>query len=73
MINSIQGEHSPMRKKDLIRQWKADLQEIAKEKEKERKEKKKRKKYYIPGSSFHFMTSKDTYHKKNGVWKQKNK
>lgn len=47
-----------MRKKDLIRQWKTDLQEISKEKEREKKEKKKkekkkRKKYYIPGSSFH--------------------
>ncbi|MBJ8055550.1 hypothetical protein JDS87_27395 [Bacillus cereus] len=61
-----------MRKKDLLRQWKVDLQEIAKEKERE-KRKKKRKKYYIPCSSFHFMTSKDTYHKKNWAWKQKNK
>ncbi|KZD34028.1 hypothetical protein B4082_3153 [Bacillus cereus] len=43
-----------------------DLQKIAKEKERE-KRKKKCKKYYIPGSSFQFMTSKDTYHKKNGV------
>ncbi|EJS11326.1 hypothetical protein IKS_05689 [Bacillus cereus VDM062] len=28
-----------MRKKDLIRQWKADLQEIAKEKEREKRKK----------------------------------
>ncbi|MGF9769462.1 hypothetical protein [Bacillus albus] len=62
-----------MRKKELIRQWKADLQEIAKQKEREKKDRKKRKKYYIPDSSFHFMTSKDIYHKKNGVWKQGNK
>ncbi|GLV66809.1 hypothetical protein Bmyc01_54780 [Bacillus mycoides] len=59
-----------MRKKDLIRQWKADLQEIAKEKEREKKKRSVRNTIILVA---HFMTSKDTYHKKNGVWKQKNK
>ncbi|MED1107903.1 hypothetical protein [Bacillus paramycoides] len=60
-----------MREKERLKQWRTDLQQVILEKSKEKRE--KNKKCSIPGSSFQFMTSKDIYHKKNGVWKQGNK
>ncbi|KMN42114.1 hypothetical protein [Bacillus sp. LK2] len=59
------------REKERLKQWRTDLQQVILENPKEKRE--KNKKYSIPGSSFQFMTSKDIYHKKNGVWKQGNK
>ncbi|MGE6366258.1 hypothetical protein ACQKD9_21165 [Bacillus paramycoides] len=60
-----------MREKERLKQWRTDLQQVILEKSKEKRA--KNKKYSIPGSSFQFMTSKDIYHKKNGVWRQGNK
>ncbi|MED1412518.1 MULTISPECIES: hypothetical protein [Bacillus] len=60
-----------MREKERLKQWRTDLQQVILEKSKEKRE--KNKKYSIPDRSFQFMTSKDIYHKKNGVWKQGNK
>ncbi|MBJ8153146.1 MULTISPECIES: hypothetical protein [Bacillus cereus group] len=57
------------REKDLLKQWKADLQAIQEEK----RLKKKDKKYSIPGKTADFMDGKHTYRKANGVWKQRNK
>ncbi|MDX5928706.1 hypothetical protein [Bacillus cereus group sp. BfR-BA-00967] len=37
------------------------------------KAKKKNKKFSIPGNTADFMNGKNTYHKENGVWKQRNK
>ncbi|HHQ2480916.1 TPA: hypothetical protein ACSPJ7_005306 [Bacillus cereus] len=62
-----------MDSKSLIKQWKADLQVIQEEKRRTKKTKRKRKKYNIPGNIADFMNGKDTYHKKNGAWKQRNK
>ncbi|WP_368936891.1 hypothetical protein [Bacillus sp. SH8-8] len=59
--------------KDLLKQWKADLQAIQEEKRLKKKAKKKNKKYSIPGSTADFMDGKNTYRKDNGVWKQRNK
>lgn len=59
--------------KDLLKQWKADLQAIQEEKRLKKKAKKKNKKYSIPGSMADFMDGKNTYRKDNGVWKQRNK
>ncbi|WP_433775302.1 hypothetical protein [Bacillus wiedmannii] len=71
------------REKDLLKQWKADLQAVQEEKRlkkkakkkkaKKKKAKKKNKKYSIPGNTADFMNGKNTYHKENGVWKQRNK
>ncbi|HFR4151508.1 TPA: hypothetical protein ACHVJ6_005510 [Bacillus cereus] len=57
------------REKDLLKQWKADLQAVQEEK----RLKKKAKKYSIPGNTAEFMDGKNTYRKENGVWKQRNK
>ncbi|MEB8805730.1 hypothetical protein P4G82_28740 [Bacillus cereus] len=59
--------------KDLLKQWKADLQAIQEEKRLKKKAKKKNKKYSIPGKTADFMDGKHTYRKANGVWKQRNK
>ncbi|EJV83915.1 hypothetical protein ACQKOD_26530 [Bacillus mycoides] len=59
------------REKDLLKQWKADLQAIQEEKRLEKKA--KNKKYSIPGNTADFMNGKNTYRKENGVWKQRNK
>ncbi|MEC3196901.1 hypothetical protein P9Z84_30125 [Bacillus cereus] len=59
--------------KNLLKQWKADLQAIQEEKRLKKKAKKKNKKYSIPGSTADFMDGKNTYRKDNGVWKQRNK
>ncbi|AXK21442.1 MULTISPECIES: hypothetical protein [Bacillus] len=59
------------RKKDLLKQWKVDLQAVQEEKRMKRKVKKK--KYSIPGNTVDFMNGKNTYRKENGVWKQRNK
>ncbi|WP_176544907.1 hypothetical protein [Bacillus cereus] len=56
------------REKDLLKQWKTDLQAIQEE-----KRLKKNKEYRIPGNTVDFMNSKNTYCKENGVWKQRNK
>ncbi|PGQ34452.1 hypothetical protein COA05_16490 [Bacillus thuringiensis] len=63
------------REKDLLKQWKADLQAIQEEKrlKKKAKNKNKNKKYSIPGITADFMDGKNTYRKDNGVWKQRNK
>ncbi|PEA00900.1 hypothetical protein [Bacillus cereus] len=63
------------REKDLLKQWKADLQAVQEVKrlKKKAKKKKKNKKYSIPGNTADFMDGKNTYRKENGVWKQKNK
>ncbi|MFE5392669.1 hypothetical protein [Bacillus thuringiensis] len=62
------------REKNLLKQWKADLQAIQEEKRlKKKKAKKKNKKYSIPGNTVDFMDGKNTYRKENGVWKQRNK
>lgn len=61
------------REKDLLKQWKADLQAVQEEKRLKKKAKKKNKKYNIPGNTADFMDGKNTYCKKNGVWKQRNK
>ncbi|AFU18010.1 hypothetical protein ABEX53_11230 [Bacillus toyonensis] len=58
-------------KKDLLKQWKVDLQAV--QKEKRMKKKAKNKKYSIPGNAAGFMNGKNTYRKENGVWKQRNK
>lgn len=57
-------------KKGLLKQWKADLQAIQEEKRLKKKTKKKNKKYSILGNTSDFMNDKNTYYKKNGVWKQ---
>ncbi|EJR57498.1 hypothetical protein IIO_05025 [Bacillus cereus VD115] len=59
------------RKKDLLKQWKVDLQVV--QEEKRMKKKAKKKKYSIPGNTADFMNGKNTYRKENGVWKQRNK
>ncbi|WP_242215436.1 hypothetical protein [Bacillus cereus group sp. BfR-BA-01383] len=61
------------REKDLLKQWKADLQAIQEEKRLKKKTKKKSKKYSVPGNTADFMNGKNTYRKENGVWKQRNK
>lgn len=61
------------REKDLLKQWKADLQAVQEEKRLKKKAKKKNKKYNIPGNTADFMNGKDTYRKENGVWRQRNK
>ncbi|MED0876809.1 hypothetical protein [Bacillus mobilis] len=61
------------REKDLLKQWKADLQDVQEEKRLKKKAKKKNKKYSIPGNTADFMNGKNTYRKENGVWKQRNK
>ncbi|TCJ78358.1 UNVERIFIED_ORG: hypothetical protein EDC93_11075 [Bacillus cereus] len=61
------------REKDLLKQWKADLQAIQEEKRLKKKAKKKNKKYSIPGNIADFMNGKNTYRKENRVWKQRNK
>ncbi|PEE55461.1 hypothetical protein [Bacillus cereus] len=65
------------REKDLLKQWKADLQAIQEEKRLKKKDKKKNKKknkkYSIPGNTADLMDGKNTYRKENGVWKQRNK
>ena len=61
------------REKDLLKQWKADLQAIQEEKRLKKKANKKNKKYSIPGKTADLMGGKNTYYKENGVWKQKNK
>ncbi|PEQ09128.1 hypothetical protein [Bacillus toyonensis] len=60
------------RKKDLLKQWKVDLQAVQEEK-RLKKVKKKKKKYSIPGNTADFMNGNNTYRKENGVWKQRNK
>ncbi|PEU66968.1 hypothetical protein [Bacillus toyonensis] len=59
--------------KDLLKQWKADLQAVQEEKMLKKKAKKKNKKYSIPCNTAEFMNGKNTYRKENGVWKQRNK
>ncbi|MFT2139093.1 hypothetical protein [Bacillus cereus] len=59
--------------KDLLKQWKADLQAVQEEKRLKKKAKNKNKKYSIPGNTAEFMDGKNTYRKENGVWRQKNK
>ncbi|OUB31591.1 hypothetical protein BK708_07940 [Bacillus thuringiensis serovar yunnanensis] len=59
------------REKDLLKQWKVDLHAVQEEKRLKRKDKKK--KYRIPGNTTNFTNGKNTYHKENGVWKQRNK
>ncbi|MFB8331135.1 hypothetical protein ACWGJ1_22380 [Bacillus wiedmannii] len=59
--------------KDLLKQWKVDLQAIQEEKRLKKKAKKKNKKYSIPGNISDFMDSESICRKKNGVWKQRNK
>ncbi|PFO62291.1 hypothetical protein COC47_26830 [Bacillus cereus] len=61
------------REKDLLKQWKIDLQAIQEEKRLKKKAKKKNKKYSIPGNTAAFMDGKNTYRKENRVWKQRNK
>ena len=61
------------REKDLLKQWKADLQAVQEEKRLKKKAKKKDKKYIIPGHTADFMDGKNTYRKQNGVWKQTKK
>ncbi|QWH69881.1 hypothetical protein EXW41_29900 (plasmid) [Bacillus wiedmannii] len=61
------------REKDLLKQWKADLQALQEEKRLKKKDKKNNKKYSIPGNTADFMNGKNTYRKKNEVWKQRNK
>ncbi|MBK5503001.1 MULTISPECIES: hypothetical protein [Bacillus] len=61
------------REKDLLIQWKADLQAVQEEKRLKKKAKKKNKKYSIPDNIADFMNGKNTYRKENGVWKQRNK
>ncbi|MFK4316191.1 MULTISPECIES: hypothetical protein [unclassified Bacillus (in: firmicutes)] len=61
------------REKDLLIQWKADLQAVQEEKRLKKKAKKKNKKYSIPDNIADFMNGKNTYRKENGVWKQGNK
>ncbi|AJH17111.1 hypothetical protein [Bacillus mycoides] len=61
------------RQKDLLIQWKADLQAVQEEKRLKKKAKKKNKKYSIPDNTADFMNGKNTYRKENGVWKQRNK
>ncbi|PGA91034.1 hypothetical protein [Bacillus toyonensis] len=60
-------------KKEMLKQWKADLQAIQEEKRRKKREKKKNGKYNISGHTADFMNREDTYYKKNGVWKQKKK
>ncbi|MEK4697690.1 hypothetical protein MKX31_27480 [Bacillus sp. FSL M8-0063] len=48
------------------------MQAIQEEKKLKKKAKKKNKKYSIPGKIADFMDGKNTYRKKNGVWKQRN-
>ncbi|PEQ06754.1 hypothetical protein [Bacillus toyonensis] len=60
------------REKDLLKQWKVDLQ-AAQEGKRLNKAKKKNKKYSITGNTADFMNGKNTYRKENGVWKQRNK
>ncbi|CAM4100567.1 MULTISPECIES: hypothetical protein [Bacillus cereus group] len=59
------------REKDLLKQWKADLQAVQEEKSLKKKAKKKDKKYRIPGNTADFMNGKNTYRKENGVWRQR--
>ncbi|KAA0764403.1 hypothetical protein [Bacillus sp. SH5-2] len=59
------------REKDLLKQWKADLQAVQEEKRLKKKAKKKDKKYRIPGNTVDFMNGKNTYRKENGVWRQR--
>ncbi|HFJ9472449.1 hypothetical protein [Bacillus cereus group sp. MYBKT111-2] len=59
------------REKDLLKQWKADLQTVQEEKSLKKKAKKKDKKYRIPGNTADFMNGKNTYRKENGVWRQR--
>ena len=61
------------REKNLLKQWKADLQAIQEEKRLKNKAKKTNKKYNIPGNTADFMNSKNTHYRENRVWKQKNK
>lgn len=61
------------REKDLLKQWKADLQAMQEEKRLKKKSKKKNKKYSIPGNTAEFMNGKNTFRKENRVWKQRNK
>ncbi|HHB1655984.1 TPA: hypothetical protein ACOQ0H_005250 [Bacillus cereus] len=61
------------REKDLLKQWKADLQAVQEEKRLKKKAKKKNKKYNIPGKTADFIDGKNIYRKENGVWKQRNK
>ncbi|WP_420975068.1 hypothetical protein [Bacillus thuringiensis] len=58
-------------KKDLLKQWKVDLQVV--QEEKKMKKKYKNKKYITPSNTARFMNGKNTYRKENGVWKQRNK
>ncbi|MCQ6530803.1 hypothetical protein [Bacillus mycoides] len=60
-------------KKNLVKEWKSDVQAMREEKRLEKKAKKKNKKYNIPGHTADFMNGRNTYYKKNGVWKQQNK
>ncbi|MGH0556646.1 hypothetical protein ACQVQB_26865 [Bacillus pretiosus] len=61
------------REKDLLKQWKANLQALQEEKRLKKKDKKNNKKYSIPVNTADFMNGKNTYCKKNEVWKQRNK
>ncbi|PEB79178.1 hypothetical protein COM95_22815 [Bacillus cereus] len=61
------------REKDLLKQWKADLQAVQEEKRlkkkaKKKKAKKKNKRYSMPGNTADFMNGKDTYRKEHGAW-----
>ncbi|MGE6618935.1 hypothetical protein [Bacillus mycoides] len=58
-------------KKAMLKKWKADLQAIKEEKRQKNRKKKTNKKHTIPGDITTFMTNKNIYHKKNGVWRQK--
>ncbi len=68
---NLRGTNSMRRKKDLLKQWKVDLQAV--QEKKRMKKKTKNKKYSIPGNTAGFMNGKNTYRKENGVWKQRNK
>lgn len=58
--------------KELLKQWKSDLQAVKLLKKKNRK-RKKNKKFKIPGNTTDFMNREHIYHKRNGIWKQRNK
>ncbi|MEK4677437.1 hypothetical protein BLX06_25180 [Bacillus cereus] len=59
--------------KDMLKQWKEDVQAIQEEKRRKKRDKKKNKKFNIPGHTADFMNKDAMYYKKNRVWKQRGK
>lgn len=53
--------------KMMLKKWKAELQDMKEEKRNEIINEK----HNIPDNTAKFMTGKNMYYKKNGVWKQK--